>query len=105
MKFKIKLWLYQGEPLSNLVVVHKFYWEIYSHCLYLCMTKKNKKGNLIYTLEIVYNQKEGTIEHIAEGVVTSDPLGPIDSNFDFIEEYFDMETFKLLEGLYIVGES
>ena len=105
MKFKIKSWLYQGEPLSNLVVVHKFYWEIYSHCLYLIMSKKTKKGNLIYTLEIVYNEEKGTIEHIAEGITTSGLEGPIDSNFDFIEDYFDMETFKLLEGLYIVGES
>ena len=69
------------------------------------MAEKHKKGKLVYTLEIVYDEEKGTIEHIAEGVVTSDPLGPIDSNFDFIEEYFDMETFKLLEGLYIVGES
>ena len=69
------------------------------------MGKKNKKGNLIYTLEIVYNEKEGTIEHIAEGVVTANPVGPIDSNFDFIEDYFDMETFRLLEQLYIVGEA
>ena len=32
-------------------------------------------------------------------------MGPIDSNFDFIEDYFDMDTFKLLEELYIVGEA
>ena len=69
------------------------------------MTKKNKKGNLIYTLEIVYNEKDGTIQHIAEGIATSNPIGPIDSNFDFIEDYFDIETFKLLEELYIVGEA
>ena len=69
------------------------------------MGKKNKKGNLIYTLEIVYNEKEGTVEHIAEGIATTCPMGPIDSNFDFIEDYFDMDTFKLLEELYIVGEA
>ena len=69
------------------------------------MVKKNKKGNLIYTLEIVYNEKDGTVQHIAEGIVTANPVGPIDSNFDFIDEYFDMETLKLLEDLYIVGES
>ena len=69
------------------------------------MGKKHKKGNLIYTLEIVYNEENGTIEHIAEGIVTSNPVGPIDSNFDFIEDYFDLETLKLLEDLYIVGES
>ena len=69
------------------------------------MTKKNKKGKLIYTLEIVYNEKEDTIEHICEGISTSAPVGPIDSNFDYLEEYFDMETFRLLEELYIVGEA
>ena len=69
------------------------------------MGKKNKKGNLIYTLEIVYDEKGDTIEHICESVSTSSPMGPIDSNFDFIEDYFDMDTFKLLEELYIVGES
>ena len=69
------------------------------------MSKKTKKGNLIYTLEIVYNEKDGTVEHICEGIATQEELGPIDSNFDFIEQYFDLETFKLLEGLYIVGEA
>ena len=69
------------------------------------MSKKHKKGNLIYTLEIVYNEKEGTVEHICEGIATSNPVGPIDSNFDFIDDYFDVETLKLLEDLYIVGES
>ena len=69
------------------------------------MVKKNKKGNLIYTLEIVYNEKDGTVEHICEGLSTADELGPIDSNFDFIEEYFDLDTFKLLEDLYIVGDA
>ena len=69
------------------------------------MAKKNKKGNLIYTLEIVYDEKSDTIQHICESVSTSNPIGPIDSNFDFIEDYFDIETFKLLEELYIVGEA
>ena len=69
------------------------------------MVKKNKKGNLIYTLEIVYNQDKGTVEHIAEGIASTHPVGPINSNWDFIEEYFDLETLKMLEDLYIVGES
>ena len=69
------------------------------------MGKKAKKGNLIYTLEIVYNENGDTIEHICEGLSTTDELGPIDSNFDFIEEYFDLDTFKLLEDLYIVGDA
>ena len=69
------------------------------------MGKKNKKGNLIYTLEIVYDEKGDTIEHICESVSTSSPMGPIDSNFDYLEEYFDVETFRLLEELYVVGEA
>ena len=69
------------------------------------MANKHKKGKLIYTLEIVYDEKKGTIEHIAEGISTANPIGPIDSNFDFIEDYFDMDTLKLLEELYIVGEA
>tara|TARA_R110002020_G_C16121857_1_gene760403 strand:- start:726 stop:935 length:210 start_codon:yes stop_codon:yes gene_type:complete len=69
------------------------------------MVKKSKKGKLIYTLEIVYNEKGDTIEHICEGVSTLHPVGPINSNFDFIEEYFDLDTLELLENLYIVGES
>tara|TARA_R110002012_G_scaffold194163_4_gene361985 strand:+ start:3195 stop:3404 length:210 start_codon:yes stop_codon:yes gene_type:complete len=69
------------------------------------MSNKNKKRNLIYTLEIVYDEKGDTIEHIAEGISTVCPEGPIDSNFDYIEEYFDMESFELLEKLYIVGEA
>jgi len=69
------------------------------------MVKKHKKGKLIYTLEIVYDENKGTIEHIAEGVSTSNPVGPINSNFDYLEEYFDMETFRLLEEFYVVGEA
>ena len=69
------------------------------------MANKNKKRNLIYTLEIVYNEKGDVIEHICEGISTSNPVGPIDSNFNYIEEYFDNETFKLLDDIYIVGES
>ena len=69
------------------------------------MENKNKKNKLIYKLEIVYDKKGGTVEHICEGITTSNPVGPIDSNFDYLEEYFDIETFKLLDDLYIVGES
>ena len=69
------------------------------------MSKKHKKGNLIYTLEIVYNKDEDTVEHICEGIRDDNETGPIDSNFDFIEEHFDMDTFKMLESLYIVGEA
>ena len=69
------------------------------------MVKKHKKGKLIYTLEIIYDEKKGTIEHIAEGISTANHVGPINSNFDYLEEYFDMETFRLLEELYVVGEA
>ena len=66
------------------------------------MAKKHKKGKLIYTLEIVYDEKKGTIEHVAEGIATANPIGPIDSNFDFIEDYFDMETFNLVSSFSLV---
>ncbi|QDP57652.1 MAG: hypothetical protein Unbinned3338contig1000_28 [Prokaryotic dsDNA virus sp.] len=69
------------------------------------MSKKNKKGNLIYTLEIIYNVEEGTVEHIAEGIATVNPVGPIDSNFEFLDDYFDLDTLKMLDELYIVGEA
>ena len=69
------------------------------------MAEKHKKGKLVYTLEIVYDERDGTIEHIAEGIATVNPVGPINSSFDYMEEYFDMETFKLLEELYVVGEA
>jgi len=69
------------------------------------MGKKNKNNKLIYKLEIVYDKNGETVEHICEGITTSNPVGPIDSNFDYLEEYFDIETFKLLDDLYIVGES
>ena len=69
------------------------------------MAEKNKKNKLIYKLEIVYDKNGENIEHICEGISSSNPVGPINSNFDYLEDYFDMETFKLLEDLYIVGES
>ena len=69
------------------------------------MANKNKKRTLIYTLEIVYNEKGDAIEHICEGISTSNPVWPIDSNFNYLEEYFDNDTFKLLDDIYIVGES
>ena len=69
------------------------------------MANKNKKRTLIYSLEIVYNEKGDAIENICEGISTSNPVGPIDSNFNYLEEYFDNDTFKLLDDIYIVGES
>ena len=69
------------------------------------MANKNKKIQFIYKLEIVYDKKGETVQHICEGISTSNPVGPIDSNFDYLEEYFDIETFKWLDDMYIVGES
>ena len=69
--------------------------------------KENKytKDCFIYRLEIKYNEKTGVIEYITESIVDPEDRGPIDTNFDHIEEHFDEEDFKLLEKLYIVGES
>jgi hypothetical protein len=69
------------------------------------MSKKENKDCLIYRLEIKYNEKTGIIEYITETIVDSQDRGPIDTNFDYIEEHFDEEDLKLLERLYIVGES
>ena len=69
--------------------------------------KKLPKGTLIYTLEIAVNPKEGSVEYIVEGIdeVGESKMGPIDSNWDYLEDYFDEEDFETLGNLYIVGES
>ena len=69
--------------------------------------KKLKDGCLVYTLEIAVNPEEGTVEYIVEGIdeVGESKMGPIDSNWDYLEDYFDEEDFETLCNLYIVGES
>ena len=72
-------------------------------------SKENKNKledtNLIYKLEIAYNEKTGVIEYITESVCKETPAGPVDSNFDYIEDYWDEETLRLFENLYEVGEA
>lgn len=69
--------------------------------------KKLPKGCIIYKLEIAVNPEEGSVEYIVEGFdETGDTFsGPIDSNWDYLEDYFDDEDIRLLETLYEVGES
>tara|TARA_R100001594_G_scaffold111728_1_gene146549 strand:+ start:772 stop:1008 length:237 start_codon:yes stop_codon:yes gene_type:complete len=68
---------------------------------------KLPKGTLVYKLEIAVNPKEGSVEYIVEGFdeIGADKIGPIDSNWDYLEDYWDEEDMKVLEDLYIVGES
>ena len=74
--------------------------------------KKLEKGCLIYTLEIAVNPEEGTVEYIVEGLEEiTDNSGPI--NMDIrgyceyvdIEDYFDDDALKMLDDIYVVGES
>ena len=78
------------------------------------MAKKNKsKENkkvlddklFIYRLEIAYNEKTGSIEYITESISQDAPAGPIDTNWDYMEEYWDEETLKIFSSLYEVGEA
>ena len=68
---------------------------------------KLPKGTLVYKLEIAVNPKEGSVEYIVEGFdeIGASKIGPIDSNWDYLEDYWDEEDMKVLEDLYIVGES
>ena len=68
---------------------------------------KIHKGCIVYTLEIAVNPEEGTVEHIVEGIdeVGAKIPGPIDSSWDYLEDYFDEEDIKVLDEMYIVGES
>jgi hypothetical protein len=69
--------------------------------------KKLPKGTLIYTLEIAVNPEEGSVEYIVEAIdeVGRVTPGPIDSNWNFLEEYWDEEDIQALDSLYDVGES
>ena len=74
--------------------------------------KKSKKDKkvlddkiFIYKLEIAYNEKSGSIEYITESICEKSPGGPIDSNWDYMEDYWDEETLKIFKSLYEVGEA
>ena len=66
---------------------------------------KFKKGTLIYTLEIAFHPDDGTVEYIVEAIDQTDEVSPVNSNFNYIEEYFDEEDFELLESIYEIGET
>ena len=72
-------------------------------------SKEQKKQlddkTFIYKLEIAYNEKSGTVEYITESISQEDPVGPIDNNFDYIEDYWDKETLDLFDYMYEVGEA
>ena len=69
--------------------------------------KKLPKGTLVYKLEIAVNPKEGSVEYIVEGFdeIGAEDTGPIDSNWEYLEEYWDEETLDIFENMYEVGES
>ena len=70
--------------------------------------ERNKlpKGTLIYKLEIAVNPKEGSVEYIVEGFdEIGNDMGPIDSNWDYLEDYWDEETLDIFNNLYEVAES
>ena len=69
--------------------------------------KKLPKGCIVYTLEIAVIPKEGSVEYIVEGFdeIGSSEVGPIDSNWDYLEDYWDEETLDIFNNLYEVAES
>ena len=72
-------------------------------------SKKDKKQlddtTLIYKLKIAYNEKTGIVEYITESICKESPAGPIDSSWDYMEDYWDDETLKIFESLYEVEEA
>lgn len=91
-----------------------FFMKFAHNWLYLIMAqkKKSKKDKkvlddkiFIYKLEIAYNEKSGSIEYITESVYEESNGGPIDTNWDYIEDYWDEETLKIFDTLYEVGEA
>ena len=67
--------------------------------------RKLSKGCLVYKLEIAYNEEEGTIEYICETIDKEGFSGPLDSNWDYLTDYFDEEDMAMMESLYEVGEA
>ena len=67
---------------------------------------KLPKGTLVYKLEIAVNTKKGIVEYIVEGFdEIGNDMGPIDSSWDYLEDYWDEETLDIFNNLYEVGES
>ena len=69
--------------------------------------KKSKlaKGCLVYKLEIAYNEENDCVEYICETIDKKEFSGPVDSSWDYLEDYFDEEDFSMMESLYEVGEA
>ena len=67
--------------------------------------KKPPKGCLVYSLEIIYNHKDDTVEHICESIDGDGFRGPMDMSWEYLEEYFDEEDLQMMDSLYDVGES
>lgn len=69
--------------------------------------KKLEKGCVIYTLEIAFDPEKGTVEYIVEGFdeIGDSKIGPLDSNWDYLESYFDEETLDIFNYLYEVAET
>ena len=69
--------------------------------------KKLKDGCLIYTLEIAVNPKDSTVEYIVEGIDEVGEVipGPIESSWNYLEDYFDEEDIQVMDSLYEVGEA
>ena len=69
--------------------------------------KKLPKGTLIYKLEIAVNPEKGTVEYIVEGFdeVGESDARALDSSWDYLEDYFDEEDFRMMDSLYEVGEA
>ena len=61
----------------------------------------------IYHLTIEFDPATEEIEYILETIdeIDDDHVKLVQIGSVDLEEYFDMETFKLLEQLYVVGEA
>ena len=67
--------------------------------------KQLAKGCLIYKLEIAYNKEKDSVEYICETIDKDSFSGPINCSWEYLEDYFDEESLKLLDSLYDVGEA
>tara|TARA_R110001583_G_scaffold193983_1_gene363826 strand:+ start:214 stop:438 length:225 start_codon:yes stop_codon:yes gene_type:complete len=67
--------------------------------------KKLSKGCLVYKLEIAYNKDTDTVQYICESIDKEGFTGPVDTNWDYLEDYFDDEDIQVMDSLYEVGEA
>ena len=67
--------------------------------------KKLAKGCLVYKLEIAYNEEKDSVEYICETLDKDGISGPMDTNWDYLENYFDEEDIAMMDALYEVGEA